>query len=104
MPNGTQNFFIGNYELVNKRHNRHASPPMNLTDVITACGPDDFVIRVTDNDAVSRVYKIPVDKLPEVDQALKDYFSPNEEHYSVRVVTCKDDDELLKNICTSLGA
>lgn len=50
-------------------------------------------------------FKIPMElNLDQVSTALKEFFSPNEEHYSVVVVACKDDENVLRLLCGALGA
>lgn len=85
-------------------HKRQEHGALNLTDLILACPKDEFIIRVYDQESDGYVFQIPIDLLSQVKTRLDYFFSPNEEHYSVKVVSCADDNALLRRICGELGA
>lgn len=82
----------------------------DVTNLIQTYNPQtEYTIRVRDYDAPIEhsdwIFKIPLAlPLENVNSEIKQFFSPNEEHYSVTIISCKDDEKLLRSLCGALGA
>lgn len=89
---------------------RRVNPNIDLTSLITSYEPEtNYVIKVKQyqepKDQSMWVFKLPLNiPLPLVNDELRHFFNAEHEHYSVSVVSCKDDDKLLHNLCAELGA